>query len=63
MKGIEPLSRRVDALEEGTGPITDDFADMVMWVSAGCPDSWRLDLYFEKQMAELAENIKEDEMG
>lgn len=49
------LERRLEALEEGTGPIIDDLADFVRWAAAGYPSDWRWDPKFERQMEELAE--------
>jgi hypothetical protein len=52
------LERRIEALEEGSGPIIDDLADFVRWEALGCPGGWRWDSAFEKQMEELAEKAK-----
>ncbi len=47
------LEHRLEALEEGAGPVIDDLADMVRWCAKGCPDGWRWDPKFERQMEEL----------
>jgi hypothetical protein len=52
------LERRIEALEEVSGPLIDDLCDFVRWHALGCPDSWRWDSAFEKQMEELAEKAK-----
>jgi hypothetical protein len=54
------LERRLDALEEGSGPLIDDLADFVRWEAAGCPDGWRWDPKFERQILELAEKANEE---
>lgn len=49
------FERRLEALEECTGPLIDDLADYVRWCAADCPSSWAWDPKFERQMEELAE--------
>jgi hypothetical protein len=48
------LECRLEALE-GSGPLIDDLADVVRWGALGCPDGWRWDPKFERQILELAE--------
>ncbi len=55
MRSRKSIEGRLDALEEGSGPLIDDFADFVRWAAAGYPSNWRWDPKFEKQMKELAE--------
>jgi hypothetical protein len=52
------FKKRLKALEEGSGPLIDDFADFVKWCAEGCLSNWRWDPVFERQMEELAENAK-----
>ena len=52
------FDKRLKALEEGSGPLIDDFADFVMWCAEDCPSNWRWDLKFERQMEELAEKAE-----
>jgi hypothetical protein len=57
------LTRRLEALEEGTGPIIDDLADYVRWCAEGCPSCWRWDPKFERQMEELIEELHDKDMN
>ena len=52
------FEKRLKALEEGSGPLIDDFADFVRWYAEDCPSSWRWDPKFERQMEELAEKAE-----
>lgn len=55
--------RRLEALEEDSGPLIDDLADYVSWCAEGCSPNWRWDPKFEKQMEELMEELPEEEMN
>jgi len=61
MRSRKSIEGRLEALEEGSGPLIDDFADYVMWCAEGCPSNWRWDPKFERQMEELAEKLHESE--
>ncbi|MGD0953619.1 MAG: hypothetical protein ABR985_14720 [Methanotrichaceae archaeon] len=52
------FEKRLKALEEGSDPPIDDFADFVRWCAEDCPPNWRWDSVFAKQMEELAEKAK-----
>lgn len=56
------LERRIEALEEGTGPIIDDLADFVRWAAADYPFNWRWDPVFERQMEKLVKEIADREI-
>ena len=56
------LTRRLEALEEGTGPIIDDLADYVRWCAKGCPSDWRWEPEFERQMEVLIEWLANEEI-
>ncbi len=56
------LERRLEVLEEGTGPIIDDLADFVRWEAKGCPADWRWDPKFEEQIERLAKDISNEEI-
>lgn len=56
------FERRLEVLEEDSGPIIDDLADYVVWCAGGCPSSWRWDPKFERQMEELIENLADEEI-
>ena len=43
MRSRKSIEGRLEALEEGSGPLIDDFADYVMWCAEGCPSNWRWD--------------------
>ena len=55
------LARRLEALEQGSGPLIDDLADYVRWYAEGCPSDWLWDPRFEMQMEELAKTISHNE--
>jgi len=62
MRPRRSIEGRLEALEEGSGPLIDDFADFVSWHAEGCPSNWRWDPKFERQMEELAEKAKTEEL-
>jgi hypothetical protein len=59
MRSKKSIEARLEDLEEATGHLIDDLADFVRWEAAGCPDSWRWDPKFERQMAEMAKEISD----
>ena len=61
MRPRRSIESRLEALEEGSGPLIDDLADLVRWRAEGCPSNWRWDPTFQRQMEELAEKAKTEE--
>jgi len=61
MRSRKSIEGRLEALEEGSGPLIDDLADLVRWCSEDCPPNWRWDLKFERQMKELAAEIADED--
>ena len=57
----EAFEKRLNALEESSGPLIDDLADYVRWRAKGCPSNWRWDPKFERQMEEFAEKALTNE--
>jgi len=61
MRSRKSIEGRLEALEEGSGPLIDDLADLVRWSAEGCPSNWRWDPKFERPMAELAAEIADED--
>jgi hypothetical protein len=61
MRSIKSIEGRLEALEEGSGPLIDDLADLVRWCSEDCPSSWQWDPKFERRIAELAAEIADED--
>ena len=40
MRSRKSVEGRIEALDEGFGPLIDDFSDYVMLCSEGCPYNW-----------------------
>ena len=54
------IERRLEDLEEGSGPVIDDLADFVRWEAKGRPSNWRWDSAFKEQLMKSIEAFRKN---